>query len=577
MKPVFYRPNTRPILCLMVLALLMVCVFTGCKPSEDTEEKGLSDVQCENLYTLGKVWGVVKYYHPAFTTGAKDWDEDFLTLLPQVMAAKDAAEAEALLVQWLQALDKVTPNEVSEPYNDGYTGTRHTKLERTTDWLHDGSISPDLSKALVSLMDKPVTMGANGPMTFNEFGASTFENEKIYKEMNYDDDALRLLALFRYWNVIEFYYPYKDILDDDWNAVLVEFIPRILEGDELAYKLTLAELTTRLHDSHTGISDYGGVLDSKWGNKFAPLRFAFVEDKIVVTELSSKYADTNTLQVGDMLLKRDGTNMEDVIQESLKYCAISREDALSYNSISRYLFATTQDSMKLTVSRNGQTLELDVPCYEDGRLKPTPMAPCELLEDNIGLINPNQLKEEELPGIMETFKNTKGLIIDLRQYPDNINLNETLPEYIMPHPAAYANLSHPDPQAPGRFYVVEPSPYVCGKENPDYYKGKIVILIHSSSMSQQEFATMALRQAPNATVIGSASMGTNGNIRSITLPGNVLTTFSSKGVYTPEGEQTQRIGLQPDIVCKPTIDGITQGHDELLEKAIQFISSEASK
>lgn len=43
------------------------------------------------------------------------------------------------------------------------------------------------------------------------------------------------------------------------------------------------------------------------------------------------------------------------------------------------------------------------------------------------------------------------------------------------------------------------------------------------------------------------------------------------GVYTPEGEQTQRCGLKPDVECWQTIEGISEGKDELLEQAAKLI------
>ena len=46
----------------------------------------------------------------------------------------------------------------------------------------------------------------------------------------------------------------------------------------------------------------------------------------------------------------------------------------------------------------------------------------------------------------------------------------------------------------------------------------------------------------------------------------------SIGVYYPDGKETQRIGIVPDIEIKPTIAGIRSGRDELLEKAIELIN-----
>jgi C-terminal processing protease CtpA/Prc len=177
---------------------------------------------------------------------------------------------------------------------------------------------------------------------------------------------------------------------------------------------------------------------------------------------------------------------------------------------------------------------------------------------------------------MEEFKDTRGLIVDLRQYPSD-PIVYTLANYIMPQPAAFSNFSFANPAVPGQFQMMEPTPFVCGTENPDLYKGEVVILISEKTLSHAEFTAMSLGQSPNATVIGGPSNGADGNVVALVLPGGISTSFSGLGVYTPDGGQTQRVGVQPDIFCYPTIAGIAQGRDELLEKAIQYIGSEASK
>ena len=43
-------------------------------------------------------------------------------------------------------------------------------------------------------------------------------------------------------------------------------------------------------------------------------------------------------------------------------------------------------------------------------------------------------------------------------------------------------------------------------------------------------------------------------------------------VVHPNGTETQRVGILPDIEMRPTIRGIKEGKDELLERAIEFIN-----
>ena len=50
------------------------------------------------------------------------------------------------------------------------------------------------------------------------------------------------------------------------------------------------------------------------------------------------------------------------------------------------------------------------------------------------------------------------------------------------------------------------------------------------------------------------------------------TSISGIGIYYPDGTETQRVGIIPDIEIYPTIDGVSKGKDELLEKAIELIN-----
>ena len=82
---------------------------------------------------------------------------------------------------------------------------------------------------------------------------------------------------------------------------------------------------------------------------------------------------------------------------------------------------------------------------------------------------------------------------------------------------------------------------------------------------------MAFRTAPKAIVIGSTTAGADGNISLFYLPGGIKTAISGTGIYYPDGTETQRIGIVPDIEVKPTVLGVKNKKDELLEKASELI------
>ncbi|MCX6612403.1 MAG: hypothetical protein NTW74_16320, partial [Acidobacteria bacterium] len=58
----------------------------------------LSDKQVANLALTGKVWGFLKYHHPAITAGKKHWDFELLRIIPKVLSAEDV---KPVLAGWI--------------------------------------------------------------------------------------------------------------------------------------------------------------------------------------------------------------------------------------------------------------------------------------------------------------------------------------------------------------------------------------------------------------------------------------------------------------------------------------------
>jgi hypothetical protein len=68
-------------------------------------------------------------------------------------------------------------------------------------------------------------------------------------EQDYFDTALpdkehRLLALFKYWNAIQYFFPYRDLIEKNWDDTLTEYISKMekAKGNK-CYKFTLSHRT----------------------------------------------------------------------------------------------------------------------------------------------------------------------------------------------------------------------------------------------------------------------------------------------------------------------------------------------
>lgn len=93
----------------------------------------------------------------------------------------------------------------------------------------------------------------------------------------------------------------------------------------------------------------------------------------------------------------------------------------------------------------------------------------------------------------------------------------------------------------------------------------------ADAVQHAEFTLMALRTAPDVTVVGSPTAGADGNVSLIALPGGLRTYFSGLGVYYPDRSPTQRVGIVPDAPVTPTVEGIRNGVDEVLEHALRLV------
>ncbi|MNG01065.1 Peptidase family S41 [compost metagenome] len=170
---------------------------------------------------------------------------------------------------------------------------------------------------------------------------------------------------------------------------------------------------------------------------------------------------------------------------------------------------------------------------------------------------------------MDKLFHTKAIVFDMRNYPNGTNYE--ISKYLNSKETPFAKYTYPDLTYPGRFIWTESD--ACGSDNPNYYRGRVIVLVNEYSISQSEWATMSFQTAANTTVIGSQTAGADGNVCHIDFVKDYEAPFSGVGVYYPDGKETQRIGIIPDIEVKPTIIGIQQGRDEVLERAIQFIET----
>ena len=189
------------------------------------------------------------------------------------------------------------------------------------------------------------------------------------------------------------------------------------------------------------------------------------------------------------------------------------------------------------------------------------------LSDEIAYLKLSSIKAADAADYIKAAAGTKGLIIDIRNYPSEFVVF-ALGSLLTSQPVEFARFTVGDLSNPGSFHFTPP---ITLRPQQPAYMGRIVILVDENSQSQSEYTAMAFRAVSGATIVGSTTAGADGNISELLLPGGLRTMISGIGVFYPDKRPTQRVGIIPDVHASPTLDGILARRDEVLEAAIRVI------
>ncbi|MGV7207445.1 S41 family peptidase [Oxalobacteraceae bacterium A2-2] len=526
----------------------------------------LTPEQAANIATLGQVWGFLKYHHPRVTAGELPWDDELLRMLPAILAAPDRAAASAILQRWIAALGPVASCQPCTTLD-----TRDLQLRSALAWLDAGDLGPELRATLRDIyQNRPAGKEQYYVRHQQPVGNPVFEHEAGYPQLVFPDAGYQLLGLFRYWNMIEYWAPYRDQIGEDWHQVLRDSITgAALAKDKAAYELHMMALIARVHDTHANLWSSLQVRPPQ-GTCALPVRVRFIDGQAVVYAYADPQAGPATgLLPGDVIDSLDGTPVARLVQLRSPYYAASN-DAARLRDIGHSLLQGTCAPARLRVRRGQEALALAAmpePGLALNRERITHDRPGETFQrlgQDIAYLKLSSIKSDDIPAYLEAAAGTSGLIVDIRNYPNQFVVY-TLGRHLVSQPVPFARFTTGDAANPGAFRWGQQAALFPAAP---HYPGKVVILVDEISQSQAEYTAMALRSVPGAKVIGSTTAGADGNVSPIVLPGGLRTMISGIGVFYPDRRPTQRVGIVPDIEVRPTVDGIRAGRDEVLEAAI---------
>jgi hypothetical protein len=530
----------------------------------------LSPAQTEALVLLGRVWGFVKYHHPRVTAGVVDWDAALRRAVPAVLAARTAAAARDTVDAWLAALGDPAPcAPCAAPVADA-------QLRADVDWIRDAArLGPALSGRLARVYANRSTAPAQHYVRLARgVGNPEFTNEDPYDADPLPPADLRVLGVFRFWNVLEYWFPYRDLMEPDRVAILREFAPAAwAAADAGAYRRTMRRLVARARDTHANLQ--GGPRDlPPGGTSVLPATLRRVEGRFVVDGYASDAEGAASgLRRGDVLVRIDGAPVDSLTRawapdygasnEAARHLALAR--ALRRGRAGPASVEVERDGRRLTVAtrrwpaavldpRAGSTHDRPGPAFQmlsDGR-------------DSVAYLKLSGVAEGDAAEYVRRAAAAGAWVIDIRNYPRQFVVF-ALGSHLVGGPTPFARFTAGRTANPGAFAWTQP---ILLPARPPRFAGRVVILVDETSISQSEYTAMAFRAAPGALVVGSTTAGADGNVSPVPLPGGLRAAISGIGVFYPDRRPTQQVGIVPDVEVRPTIAGLRAGRDEVLEAAV---------
>ena len=338
-------------------------------------------------------------------------------------------------------------------------------------------------------------------------------------------------------------------------------------------------MATHTHDSHVSVR--AKALTEYFGSATPAVELREIDGEPVVTRLGAAASiKASGIELGDVVLKVDDEPVRERMRRLGRYITASTPQAHARMILLRLLGGPPGSRVTLTVrDRDGhertRTLDRSGGLWGAGSGGVANGPVFRLLDGNVGYADLTRLTVPEVDAMFERFKDTDGIIFDMRGYPHGtawaiaprINTKRAVhaAEFRRPLAGGSALLY-------GSYQFLQPIPDRGGKP---LYRGKTVMLIDERAISQSEHTGLFFEAANGTTFIGSPTMGANGDVTALIVPGGIAISFSGHDVRHADGRQLQRLGLVPHIEVRPTIAGVRAERDEVLERARKYLADTA--
>ena len=528
----------------------------------------------ENLAAFARLYGLVRWFHPADTAADADWDRVAIAAIPLVERAATSGElasalraafaplapqlvVEAGAVEDLPAMPALSGDVRRWKHVGlGGTGRGYSSVRET---VPAAAQRPALREALpggVSFV-MPLTVGA----AQEDVGTQVIDPAKPEGWVPAGfDRTTRLAATIAGWAMLDHFYPYWDTVDVDWDAELrARLAEAAIAGNDDAFAGVLERLVEPLADGH------GRIIYRSRFRAGLPLEWQWIEDRLIITAVGE---GAEGLEVGMAVDSIDGVAIETVLDAEMAQISGSAQNKRNVavlrarwfsGPVQRVLGVTTEGAGRREVALASVPGDL---AYAVQAERPEVV---EELEPGILYVDLTRWDDTIFEASLDRMAQAKGIVFDLRGYPKG---SPDWIDHLITQPSRSPDFQRPVFTAPDAAATYPDSGGWQLEPKQPHVGAERVFLTDARAVSYSESLLGTVQGNGLGPIIGSPTAGANGNRSDFLLPGGYGLSFTGMRVTNHDGTLQHIRGVIPDIAVAPTIAGIRAGRDEVLEAGL---------
>jgi hypothetical protein len=382
--------------------------------------------------------------------------------------------------------------------------------------------------------------------------------------VNFDDNPIsadqRLADIVVSWNVYRHFYPYWQEVGGDWDNQLEPLLATVdAPASREVQRDSLRHLVALVQDGH------GFVYDPRRPMGGLSLRLEPIGDALVVTASADP-----AMHAGDRIVSIDGVEygawakkQGSLVSGSPQWQRWELAGALNAGYVGT--------PVSLGLERDGHSLDVTLTYSKQApRVSPPRPEPVTQLKDGVWYLDIARASEQDLNDHLGQFSQAHALIVDLRGYPTSKTGSELLRHLLTePEHAQWMHVPKYDAPFDQRigyndlgWNLVPAAPRI---------EGKVMVLTDGRAISYAESILGYFADLHLATIVGSPSAGTNGDVQNFYTPSGYRISFTSMRVTHHDGVTPFHLhGVTPDTVASPTLQDVRAGRDVVLERAMKL-------